>query len=110
MGRWRTTLDKRGLACWQQTQKKNEMNTHNLDNKSTEQLQTKLRINEAINITLIIVLSLFMAFTIYGLIAKEDTSTFIALFAIACTSWSFLPLQIEAVREIKTELNSRNPD
>jgi hypothetical protein len=91
----------------QQTQKRNEMNNDNLDNISTEQLQTNLRMNKAISISLIIVLSLFMAFTIYGLIAKEDTSTFIALFAIACTSWSFLPLQFEVVKKIKTELNSR---
>lgn len=84
------------------------MNSDNWDNISTELVQTYLRVNKAISISLIIVLSLFMAFAIWGLIAKEVTSTFIALCAIACIGWSFLHLQFEAVKKIKTELNARN--
>lgn len=83
------------------------MKNKDLKYKTTEQLQSNLRVKKAISIALVIVLSLFTAITIYGLIAKEDTSTFIALFAVACTSWSFLPIPFTSMKKIKTELKLR---
>ena len=83
------------------------MKNTDLKNKTTVQLQSRLNINKTIAIALIIVLTLLTAISIYGLIAKDNISTFIALFAVACTSWSFLPLPFNSMKEIKTELKLR---
>ncbi|MGB5437845.1 MAG: hypothetical protein WBM98_18270 [Maribacter sp.] len=83
------------------------MKNKNLKNKTTGQLQSKLSVTKAISIALVIALTLFTAFSIYGLIAKDNVPTYIALFAIACTSWSFLPLPFIAIKEIKSELKLR---
>ena len=83
------------------------MKNNDLKNKTTEQLQSKLSVHKAISIALVIVLTLFTAISIYGLIAKDNISTFIALFAVACTSWSFLPLPFDSMKKIKTELKLR---
>ena len=84
------------------------MKNNDLNNKSIEQLQSNLRVNKAISISLVIVLTLFTAITIYGLIKKEDTATFIALFAVACSCWSFLPIPFYTIKKIKTELKLRD--
>ena len=84
------------------------MKNNDLKDKTIEQLQANLRLNKAISIALIIVLTLFTATTIYGLITKENTSTFIALFAVACSCWSFLPIPFYAIKKIKTELKLRD--
>ena len=83
------------------------MKTTHFKNKTTVQLQSRLNVNKTITIVLIIVLTLFTAISIYGLIAKDDVSTFIALFAVACTSWSFLPVPFDTMKKIKTELKLR---
>lgn len=83
------------------------MKNNDLKNKTTEQLQSKLSVNKAVSIALVIVLTLFTAFSIYGLIAKDNIPTYIAFFAIACTSWSFLPLPFNSIKEIKSELELR---
>ena len=83
------------------------MKTTHYKNKTTVQLQSRLNVNKTITIVLIIVLTIFTAISIYGLIAKDDVSTFIALFAVACTSWSFLPLPFDTMKKIKTELKLR---
>jgi hypothetical protein len=83
------------------------MKNNDLKNKTIEQLQSKLNVNKAISITLIIVLTLLTAFSIYGLIAKDNVPTFIALFAVACTSWSFIALPFMFKKDIKTELKLR---
>jgi hypothetical protein len=66
-----------------------------------------VKINKAITIALVIVLTLLTAISIYGLIAKEDISTFIALLAVVGTGWSILPLSFYFMKEIKTELKLR---
>ncbi len=83
------------------------MKNNDLKNKTNEQLQSNLNVNKAITIALIIVLTLLTAISIYGLIAKDNVPTFIALLAVACTSWSFLPLPIDSIKEIKNELELR---
>ena len=84
------------------------MKNNDLNNKTIEQLQSNLRVNKAISISLVIVLTLFTAITIYGLITKEDTATFIALFAVACSCWSLLPIPFYTIKKIKTELKLRD--
>lgn len=83
------------------------MKNNELNNKSIEQLQSNLRVNKTISIILVIVLTLFTAIAIYGLITKENTATFIALFAVACSCWSFLPIPFLSIKKIKTELKLR---
>jgi len=83
------------------------MKNNDLKIKTTKQLQSNLNVNKAITIALVIVLTLFTVISIYGLIAKEDTPTFIALFAVACSSWSFLALPFISRKKIKTELELR---
>jgi heme/copper-type cytochrome/quinol oxidase subunit 4 len=87
--------------------KKNKIENSHLKNRTTEKLQSKLYVHNTIAITLVIVLTLLTVLSIYGLIAKDNTLTFIALFAVACTSWSFLPLPFNSMKEIKTELKLR---
>ena len=83
-------------------EKQNEMK-----NRTTGQLRSRLNINKLIFIALIILLTLLTAFSIYGLIAKDNVQTFIALFAVACTSWSFIYFPFNAIKEIKSELKLR---
>ncbi len=87
--------------------KQNDMKNNDMKNKTTEQLQSNIIINKAIAIALVIVLTLLTAISIYGLIAKEDTSTFIALLAVVCTSWGFLPIPFMSIKKIKSELKLR---
>ena len=83
------------------------MKNNDLKNKTTLQLQSRLNINITISLALVIVLTLLTAISIYGLITKDNISTFIALLAVACTGWSFLPLPFNSMKEIKTELKLR---
>ena len=85
------------------------MSNSDLNKKTTEKLLTNLRLNRAVSILFTIVLVLFTLVSIYGLVTKENASTFIALFAVACSCWSLLPIPFEARKNIKTELKSRNP-
>ena len=64
-------------------------------------------INFQQKLVLIILLTVLTAYSIYGLIAKDNVTTFIALLAIACTSWSFIPFPFNAIKEIKSELKLR---
>ncbi|WP_047417615.1 hypothetical protein [Cellulophaga sp. Hel_I_12] len=78
-----------------------------MKNRTSEQLRSKLNANKLIYKALIILLTLLTAFSIYGLIAKDNVQTFIALLAVACTCWSFIPLSFNAIKEIKSELKLR---
>jgi hypothetical protein len=83
------------------------MNNTSLKNKTIKQLQSKLNFNKTIAIALIIVIAFLTAISLYGLIAKDNVTTFISLLAVACTSWSFIPLSFNLIKEIKTELKLR---
>jgi|AntRauTorckE5430_2_1112549.scaffolds.fasta_scaffold37177_1 hypothetical protein len=87
--------------------KLNEMKNNDLNTKTTLQLKSKLNVNKTIAVALVIALTLFTAISIYGLIAKDNISFYIALFAVACTSWSFVPLPFDIMKKIKTELKLR---
>ena len=83
------------------------MKNNDFKNRTIKQLRTKLNVNKLISIALIIVLALLTAFSIYGLIAKDNVQIFIALFTVACTSWSFIPLPFDFIKEIKSEIKLR---
>ncbi|MEM9001222.1 MAG: hypothetical protein AAGB24_13240 [Bacteroidota bacterium] len=85
------------------------MKNTDLNQKTTAQLQLILKTNKAIALILLVALLFFMALAIYGLVTKENISAFIAFFAVVCSCWSILPLQIGMVKKIKAELKSRCP-
>ena len=79
-----------------------------MKNRTPEQLRSRLNVNKLISLALIILLTLLTAFSIYGLTAKDNVQSFIALFAVACTSWSFIYFPFNAIKEIKSELKLRD--
>ena len=83
------------------------MNDSNLKNKSIEQLQSNLKSNQITAAAITMVLTLFTVISIHGLIVKDNTSTFVALFAVVCTCWSIFPTSFSLMREIKMELELR---
>jgi len=79
-----------------------------MNNKTTEKLESKLKAIKIITGALIGVLTLLLIISIYGLIAKENNSTFIALIAVAISCIAILPIQFINMKKIKTELNKGN--
>jgi len=86
------------------------MENTDLKNKTTEKLQSTLNMVKAITGVLVVVVSILTAVSIYGLIAKENTSTFIALLAVALSSLSIVLLQFTSIKKIKAELNLRQTE
>lgn len=78
-----------------------------MDNKTTEKLEGELKAIKFLTGALIGVLTLLLIISIYGLIAKENNSTFISLIAVAVSLSAILPLQFINMKKIKTELNTR---
>ena len=78
-----------------------------MKNKSTEQLKTNLNLIKGITIVLIFAITLLFGITIYGLLMKENKSTFIALLTVGISCSVILPLQFINMKKIKQELNSR---
>jgi hypothetical protein len=83
------------------------MKKEELKSKSSEQLETELKTIKMLTGALIGVLTVLIAVTIYGLITKEDNTTFIALIAVAISCSAILPLQFSSMKKIKTELKLR---
>lgn len=81
------------------------MNT-DLKNKKKNQLKATLKTKKALGFLLILALTLLTAYSFYGLIAKDNVPTFIALLAVACTCWSFVPLQFDAVRKTQAQIEN----
>ncbi|MEX0980984.1 MAG: hypothetical protein WD577_07460 [Bacteroidales bacterium] len=83
------------------------MKNTDLNNKTTEKLQSELKTIKTVTGALIGVLIVLFAVTIYGLLTKENNSTFIALIAVGISLSAILPLQFGNMKKIKTELNTR---
>ncbi len=83
------------------------MKKDDLKSKSYENLETELKTIKTITGALIGVLIVLFAVTIYGLITKEDNTTFIALMAVAISCSAILPVQFSSMKKIKTELKLR---
>lgn len=77
------------------------------ENKTTEQLQENLGMLKVITIMLALVVTLLIAVNIYGLLTKEDKSTFIALFVVAISCGGMIPVQMISMKKIKMEIASR---
>lgn len=79
-----------------------------MNDKTTETLESELKAIKIIAGALILVLTLLLAISIYGLVAKENNATFIALIAVAISCSATLPLQFINMKKIRTELSKRS--
>ncbi len=78
-----------------------------LKNKTTGKLKSDLKSIKAVSWILAATLILLVAVNIYGLIFKENKSTFIALMAVAAGLSAIIPSQYSTMKKIKTELKLR---
>ena len=76
-------------------------------NKTTGKLKSDLKSIKAVSWILAATLILLVAVNIYGLIFKENKSTFIALMAVAAGLSAIIPSQYSTMKKIKTELKLR---
>jgi len=83
------------------------MAKNTFENKTTEQLKASLGMLKGITIVLAVVVGLLIAVNIYGLLTKEDNSTFIALFAVAISCGGMILLQMINMKKIKAEIAAR---
>lgn len=83
------------------------MKEEDLKNKTTEELQSELKQTKTLTGALTGVLILLYSVTIYGLIAKEEKTTFIALIAVAISCSLILAINFAKIKEIKNELKLR---
>ena len=83
------------------------MKKEDLTSKTTEQLKGELKGIQTITGALTGVLIVLFAVTIYGLLALENNTVFIALIAVAVSCSAILPMQFSSMKKIKTELKLR---
>lgn len=81
---------------------------NNLENKSTKELEGSLKGLKIISTALVVVIGLLLSITIYGMLFKDNNSTFIALFVVGISCAGILPLQFMSMKKIKNELKSRD--
>lgn len=78
-----------------------------IKNKPTEKLEGELKGLQVVCGALIVVLSLLLGITIYGMLTKEDNSVFISLMAVAFSLSAMVPILYLNIKKIKKELASR---
>ncbi len=78
-----------------------------LKDKTTEKLKGELKEKKMLNGAFISVLSLLFIVCVYGLITKEDNSTFMALLVIPLALSTIISLNYGTMKKIKTELELR---
>ncbi|MBV6645862.1 MAG: hypothetical protein KI790_10455 [Cyclobacteriaceae bacterium] len=83
------------------------MKNTDLHNKTTEKLRSELKTTRTVTGALIGVLVVLFTVTIFGLLTKEDNSTFIALMAVGISCSAIIPSQFSNIKKIKTELDTR---
>lgn len=76
--------------------------------KSTEKLKGELKALQVVAWALAIILFFLFTLTIYGLVVKENKSTFIALLVVAFSCSAMLPFQVILMKKIKKELKLRD--
>ena len=86
------------------------MKKEDVSSKSTEELTVELKKNKSVSGTLAGVLLLLFGVTIYGLLMKEEKTTFIALIAVGISCSVILSQQINNIRKIKAELAKRGAE
>ncbi|MBO3697668.1 hypothetical protein [Roseivirga sp. E12] len=83
------------------------MKKNTFENQSTEQLHNNLKAIKIILGALILVFSLLMIITIFGMLTKEDNSVYLPLFIVALSGSAMIPLQLNSMKKIKSEIASR---
>lgn len=78
-----------------------------LNNKSIKELKDTLKVLNIVAYSLLSVIFLLLAFTIYGLLFKENNKTFLALLVVGLSCSAILPLQFSSMKKIKEEIKSR---
>ena len=80
----------------------------NFKNKTTKELADTLKMLKIIAISLLVIITLLLSITVYGMLTKEDNGTFIALFVVGISCAGILPLQFASMKKVKDELKSRS--
>lgn len=75
--------------------------------KTTEKLNSELKLIKLVVGMLIGVLTVLVAICVYGILTKEDNITFIALLVAAFSSSLMIPINFINSVKIKKELKSR---
>ncbi|MFC5044128.1 hypothetical protein ACFSTE_09455 [Aquimarina hainanensis] len=83
------------------------MKKEELQEKSTEKLRSTLKGNKIVVGALVGILTFLLLITIYGLIVKEEKTTFIALLSVVFSCGAILPGQFNTIKKIKEELKTR---
>ncbi|MFY9242081.1 MAG: hypothetical protein WAO74_03545 [Polaribacter sp.] len=81
--------------------------SESLKNKSSKELEGSLKATKVISTALLVVVTLLISITIFGLIFKDNNSTFLPLLVVGISCSAILPLQFATMKKIKTELKSR---
>jgi|GEM_PF-2768563 len=76
-------------------------------NKSTHQLRSNLTLITVIIVALLIVISFLIGISIYGIIVKDDSNSFIGTLVVGIGCLGTIPLQFILRSAIKKELMSR---
>lgn len=79
----------------------------NLKNKSTKELKDTLKVLNIVSISLSVVVLLLLSICVYGLITKENNTTFMALLVVGISCGAMLPMQLSSMKKIKFEIKSR---
>lgn len=84
------------------------MKKNNIKEKSSSKLKSELKDLTNVTRVLIGVLILLVLANLYGLIMKDNNTTFIAGIAVAIALSAILPTQFKNIKEIKAELELRD--
>jgi ABC-type Fe3+-siderophore transport system permease subunit len=84
------------------------MKKNDLKDKSTEKLNSELKVMKMITGALAGVLIVLFVVNLYGLLSKDNNTAFIGGIVVAISLGAILPLQFSNMKKIKTELNTRN--
>ena len=82
------------------------MKSTDLSGLTTEELRAEHKRSKSLRSTLIILASLLALVSVYGLIFLDNVGTFVALLAVAASSFSLVPSKSKT-KEIESELESR---
>ena len=78
-----------------------------MKNKTTEKLIGEMKMLKIISYALIIVITLLLSISIYGLLTKDDTSVYIPLIVVGISCGAMIPIQLISINKIKKEIASR---
>ena len=78
-----------------------------MKNKTTEKLIGEMKMLKIISYALIIVITLLLSISIYGLLTKDDTSVYIPLIVVGISCGAMIPIQLININKIKKEIASR---